>query len=572
MKRKTRKLSISAKILLPSSIIVIIICALMGISSFQLIKKSMVEIGAEEADAVAGLVADDIDGDMLAQISEGVENTDAYDTILDFLTSKLNQTDIKYLYTLYTDGSTVYYGVDCDEDNRQSPGTEFVESYESMKTVFDGEAFVQDFIDSTTEDDLITVYKPVKNTDGQVVAVLGCDYDASGIIAREKASVERTLFIGLICLLAAIAALGLITKNLTRKLRTIDKKIYDLVNNEGDLTQTLDIATGDELELIADNVNALLAYIRNIMIQISNNSAALSESSQKMVDSIHQADGSIVDVSATMEEMSASMEETTASLNQIAAAISDVYMSVEDMAAHAKEGDVYAGKMDQRASESKTDAQTKQKKAIEETRHMSELLEQRIAESKAVEEIAVLTDNIISITDQTNLLALNASIEAARAGEAGKGFAVVAGEIGQLANDSAAAAERIRTVSAEVIKSVDALAKESEQMIAFASGTAVDGYDGLVNLSEVYHEDAERMKDMMQEFRQTSSGLQQTMDGFKESIENVNIAVEESTKAIVNVAERSAELTGSVGDIQTEADGNNDVADMLSREVGRFKL
>lgn len=572
MKRKTRKLSISAKILLPSSLIVIIICALMGISSFQLMKGSLVEMGAEEADAVAGLVADDLDGDMLEQIREGSKDTEEYNSILRILTNKINQTDIKYLYTLYTDGSTVYYGVDCDENNPESPGTEFVEAYDTMKTVFDGETFVQDFIDSTTEDDLITVYKPIKNTDGQVVAVLGCDYDASSIISREKVSVERTIFIGIICLLAAIAALGIVMRNLTKKLRVIDEKIYDLVNNEGDLTQTLDITTGDEMELIADNVNALLKYIRNIMIQISNNSTTLSESSKKMVDSIHLADGNIVDISATMEEMSASMEETTASLNQISAAISDVYLSVEEMAGHAKDGDAYAGDMDQRASQSKIEAQTRQKNAIEETRQMSEILKQRIAESKAVEEIAVLTDNIISITDQTNLLALNASIEAARAGEAGRGFAVVAGEIGQLANDSAAAAERIRTVSEEVIKSVDALAKESEQMIEFASGTAIDGYDGLVDLSEIYHQDSEHMKVMMNEFTQTSSGLQQTMDGFKESIENVNIAVEECTKAIVNVAERSAELTGSVGDIQTEADGNNDVADMLSREVGRFKL
>lgn len=38
-----------------------------------------------------------------------------------------------------------------------------------------------------------------------------------------------------------------------------------------------------------------------------------------------------------------------------------------------------------------------------------------------------------------------------------RGFAVVAGEIGQLANDSAQAAEAIRQVSASVIEAVNAL-------------------------------------------------------------------------------------------------------------------
>ena len=62
------------------------------------------------------------------------------------------------------------------------------------------------------------------------------------------------------------------------------------------------------------------------------------------------------------------------------------------------------------------------------------------------------------------------------------------------------------------------------------------------------------------------------MDGIRESVEDVNIAVEESAKGIVNVTEMSVELTGSVGNIQQEADGNSNVADVLSGEVGKFKL
>lgn len=571
-KTKTRKMSIGSKILLPSCAIVIAVCLFMGISSYQLINKSMIEMGVEQADLAASLTVDDLDPGVVAKITKGSEGTDEYVKTKQTLQNMLNSTDIKYMYTLYTDGENVYYGVDAYEQDPEAAGSAFSESYESMKSVFEGKEYVQDYIDETEDGALVTVYKPIISATGKVVGVLGCDYDASAIVAKTQASVQRTVMIAVLCLVIALLALGLITRGIMRGLHTIDAKIYELVHNEGDLTQKLDVKSGDEMELIANNVNALLEYIRTIMIEISSNSTALSESSKKMVENLRSADGNIVDVSATMEEMSAAMEETTASLNQIAESVENVYGAVKGISDSATEGKNYAGEMDQRSRETKNVVLEKQRDVEEQTKNIAAVLEQRIQESQAVEEISVLTNNIINITDQTNLLALNASIEAARAGEAGKGFAVVASEIGQLASDSAAAAEQIRKVSAAVIEAVSALANEAQNMLNFASTTAMGGYTGMVELSENYHNDAGKMNQIMEHFAQTSAELQETMDGIRESVEDVNIAVEESAKGIVNVTEMSVELTGSVGNIQQEADGNSNVADVLSGEVGKFKL
>ena len=438
--------------------------------------------------------------------------------------------------------------------------------------MFGGKEYIQDYIDHTEDGDLITVYKPIEDNAGKVVAILGCDYDASSITAELQKAVVQTLQIGGICLILAILILTIIVSRITKGLMQVNAKIYDLVHNEGDLTQKLDVRSGDELELIAGNVNELLAYIRKIMIGISSGSMRLMSSSRKMVDHLSSADESITDVSATMQEMSAAMEETTSSLNQITEAIDEIYSSVERIAGNADAGKVSSQEMESRASGANDAAAEGEKKANIETEKMAASLNEKIAKSKSVEQIEILTSNIIEITEQTNLLALNASIEAARAGEAGRGFAVVADEIGKLAGNSADAAAKIRQVSAEVIQAVDELAEGSQQMIEFVRNSTEEGFGGLVATSENYATDANAMRAMMEQFAQTAEELRSTMDGIRESISAVNIAVEESAKGIAGVSESSVQLTGNVNDIQSEASDNNGIAEDLATEVGKFKL
>ena len=326
------------------------------------------------------------------------------------------------------------------------------------------------------------------------------------------------------------------------------------------------------MELIAGNVNALLEYIRGIMLKISDNSEHLNGSSQKIAQNLAAAEVNITDVSATMEEMSAAMEKTNASLEQISTSVGQVYTSIENMAARAEHGKDSSGEMNGRAASVRTEALNKQQEVAEQTAEMARTLDEKIEQSNAVQKIAQLTANIIEITDQTNLLALNASIEAARAGEAGKGFAVVADEIGKLAANSAEAAEQIQKVSAAVVEAVNGLALAAENMVEFAGITAVDGYQQLVEMSECYSKDAGDMNSIMEEFTSAAGELQKAMDEIRESTTAVSAAVEESAKGIVNVAEMSTDLTGSVGDIQKAADYNNEIADLLDTEVKRFKL
>ncbi len=561
------------KILIPAEALVCLICLILGITSYRNINSGMVGMGVEQANMAALVTLNVIDGDALEKIQPGGESGEEYQTLLASMRAMQETCGIAFLYTLYTDGNTVYYGVDTDTSAGQSAvGDEFEVPYSELADVFAGTPYVQDYIDSTSDGDLISVYEPITDSSGKIVGVLGCDYDASSVVKRLNTILMQVIIIAVVCMVLAFVLLHLIVGRITRSLRMVDRKIYDLVHSEGDLTRKLDIRTGDEMELIADNVNSLLEYIRGIMVSIAGNSIQLNSSSKSVVKDLSDAELSITDVSATMQQMSASMEETSVAIGGVNHSISDVYHAIEAISTSAEAGRKSSDETMKKAAGIYEMAEREQQNARLQAQEMAAVVNEKIEKSKAVQEIGALTDNIINITEQTNLLSLNASIEAARAGEAGRGFAVVAGEIGKLAADSAETATRIQKVSAEVVEAVNELAREAEAMLNFLDETAMNGYEKLLETSGNYRSDVGVMNEMMSGFAEESRLLKNNIDNIKEAISDVNAAVEESAKGVENVTEVSVNLTANVSDIGNEANSNMDIADQLNQEVHKFKL
>lgn len=566
-------MNVRTKILVPAIVFIILICVLQGFFAYRSINEGMVQMGVEQAKMAAQIAADGANSMYISEFGPDCETTAQYQTVLTSLRNVQQKYNIEYLYLLYTDGNKVYYMMDTDTSELQAHyGQEFEKSYEQLAAAFGGEEIAQEYIDRTEYGNLISVYRPITNSSGEVVAVIGSDFNANNIISKLNECTRNVIVVAIICLIISVALMGITVESICKNLRAVNQKVYDLVHSEGDLTQKLNIHTGDELELIAENINKLLEHIRGIMFNISNNSVQLTDSSKKVVGNLSSAEMNVTDVSATMEEMSAAMEETSASLNQVNSSIISVYDAVESIFQSADEGKSAADEVMTKAADIYEKAVSEQEHARELAQEMANAVNEKIEKSKAVEEITTLTTNIISITEQTNLLSLNASIEAARAGEAGRGFAVVADEIGKLAANSAETAAQIQRVSVEVVDAVNDLAKKAEEMLTFMDETAMAGYEKLLETSGSYRSDVGDMNQMMERFANESEQIRDSIDQIKEAVSAVSIAVEESAQGVTNVTEMSVDLTTSMGDIGNEASSNMDIANQLNAEVGKFKL
>ena len=190
LKTKVRRFSIRWKILIPITTLITAMCVILGVNAYNRMKTGMIQLGVEEAQMAAAMAQTVVNGDDLAGMGEDFENTDEYQRILADLRQVKNICGIAFLYTLHTDdNSSLYYGIDTDESaGQRHPGDVYENRYAEFADVFAGQEYVQDYIQETIDGTLISAYLPIWDSAGKVVAVLGCDYDASYVADRIRAA------------------------------------------------------------------------------------------------------------------------------------------------------------------------------------------------------------------------------------------------------------------------------------------------------------------------------------------------------------------------------------------------
>ena len=380
--------------------------------------------------------------------------------------------------------------------------------------------------------------------------------------ARERLSAVYTgslicsIVIIAISILLLLTALYCVMKYIIKPILATNKDIREIIsgidNGEGDLTKRVTILSNDEIADLGNGINIFMEKLQGILKLIIENTNLMEGVVEAVDKSVAASNDSASDLSAMTEELSATMQDVGQSVNVINDSANNVREDVDIIASKSNEINTFSKQMKEDADNMESNARNNMEQTSEKVGEILEVLNNAIEDSKSVDQVNNLTNDILSISSQTNLLALNASIEAARAGEAGKGFAVVAEEIRQLA--------------------VSNLSDNANNLVKYMQQTILPEFERFVDSGASYKNNASYIEDAMNEFVLKTDALKKNINEIAGSINTITAAVDEGAEGVNSTAENTQNLVEDIVNISSKMKENKAIAKTLQESTDIFAI
>ncbi|MHC1750820.1 MAG: methyl-accepting chemotaxis protein [Cellulosilyticaceae bacterium] len=378
------------------------------------------------------------------------------------------------------------------------------------------------------------------------------------------------IMISIVAISIVIVTIYIYASYLTKRINTINMVALKIA--EGDLTQTIDVRTNDEVGMMGNYMNKMSEQLNVLIKLIGKNSRSVSLASQELSAMVEEITSQAESIGVATREISNSSQDISATSEEISASITEVSNNIAGLSKHANDGSTEAKTINSRA----ITVSQKAKMSSNETKKLYAEKQEKILETieagRVVNEIHAMADSIASIAKQTNLLALNAAIEAARAGESGRGFAVVAESVRTLAEQSENAVNNIQTTVVKVQDAFKNLSYNTEDVLEFISTNVTKEFDTMVITGDQYQKDAEFINQMSGHMayisEEVSDVIKQIANAVDEMASSSQLAAE-NTEQILNSIQDTIEGMHQLADTSME---QAQMAEELTQIMDRFKI
>ncbi|RFU69864.1 methyl-accepting chemotaxis protein [Peribacillus saganii] len=398
--------------------------------------------------------------------------------------------------------------------------------------------------------------------------ISGTMYSAE--IDKEARSILITTLIVIAASLVAAAALVyFIIKSIMTPLRRLMSATESI--NEGNLEETIEVNSHDELGQLGKSFNQMVDSLRSILGQVNISANTLIASSEELTATAEQSSQSAQQIASATQQIAAGADEQLNSVNGAATAINQMSAGIQQIAARSEE----VAELTQNTLEvSKNGASSVADVIV----HMNEI-QQTVQDTSIIirnlgdrsKEIVSIVSIITDISNQTNLLALNAAIESARAGEHGKGFAVVADEVRKLAEQSSASAKQISDL-------IGAIQVETDQAVNSMNAGTEKVADGVVRtqqFGELFQVIEQSVSNVSGKVQEVASSIYQMSAGSQQIVEAIDVVkqvAEEGASASQQNSATSEEQLATMEEVSSAAQSLSVLAEEMQTILAKFRL
>ena len=350
----------------------------------------------------------------------------------------------------------------------------------------------------------------------------------------------------IISVLAAIRLSAGITSPLNEVLGALQR-----ISN-GDLRQKIETDNGlEEIRALGESFNKTVDSLKKLIFKSAETGESVSAASEELSATVE----SVVDIATeTKMHMAEAAKKTQAKL----AVSHDSIATITDMV-DAIDSTVNA------ADAAATAAVDSQKIADDGSRKSDSAVQQMLTIQSDVNATAS------AIAEQTNLLSLNAAIEAARAGEHGRGFAVVAEEVSKLANQTDEAAKEIAKIITQVQNETSMAIQNMDRSCQGVETGVLSVRQTVDSFKEIFAS-IENLTSKINEIKMLSDKQRDGSQQVQQAVHDISAYLEENTKGMKYISDRSQSQLASMQEIQTAANALAELSTKLQGELNRFSI